>query len=281
MSTNADDVNKTRQLTRQGWESVAVEYAKDRTGIFGRSAVRLLDLLRPPPGSALLDVGTGSGAVALQAAAQVGPDGQVVGTDIATSMLSLATQAAAEQRAANTTFRQMDAEQLNFPDDAFDIVTCALSLFQFPDMKRALAEMRRVLKPGGRLGLSNWGAGYFSPIASRQRDLFREFGIKPLLANPIVFKPAKLEALLQEAGFIAVKLIEETDEVWFESAEEAWAFDLDMGPFPVMLQQQLSAERQKNLARQFTVVLEDLITEQGIGCTFHLLYAIAEKGVAD
>jgi len=279
--TTVNDFAETRRLIRQGWEEVADEYAKDRMGIFERSAGRLLDLLSPAPESALLDIGTGAGAVALQAAACFLPAGLVIGSDIAAAMTSLATRAAVEQRAANAAFCPMDAERLGFPDNSFDAVTCAFSLFQFPDMGRALTEMHRVLKPGGRLGLSNWGPGYFSPVASLQRNLFREFGLRPLLANPIVFKPARLEALLHTAGFTAVELIEETDTVWFESADEVWAFDLDMGPFPVMLRRQLSAGRQKELTRRFVTMLEDLMTEQGIRCTFHLLYALAEKGDVD
>jgi ubiquinone/menaquinone biosynthesis C-methylase UbiE len=276
--TTADDLTEVRRLICQGWEEVAAEYARDRVGIFGRSARRLLDLLRPSPGSALLDVGAGAGVVALQATARIGLAGRVVGSDIATAMMCLAEQAAVAQGATDVAFCSMDAERLGFPDGSFDIVTCAFSLFQFPDMSQALAEMRRVLKPGGRLGLSNWGPGYFSPVASLQRSLFREFGLRALLPNPIAFKPAQLETLLHDAGFTAVKLIEETGEVWFESPEEVWAFNLDMGPFPVMLRQQLSIEQRRELIRQFRAMLEDLTTTQGIGCTFHLLYALAEKG---
>jgi len=277
--TPADDLTEARWLIRQGWEEVAAEYAKDRLGIFERFAGRLLDLLHPSPGSTLLDVGAGSGAVALQAAAWVGSAGRVIGSDIAAAMVSLAGQAA-EQGATGVTFCSMDAERLGFPDASFDTATCAFSLFQFPDMGRALAEMWRVLKPGGRLGLSNWGPGYFSPIASLQRSLFREFGLRALLPNPLVFKPTGLGAMLHEAGFNfkAVELIEETDEVWFESPEEVWAFNLDMGPFPVMLRRQLSAQQRRELVRQFVAMLESLMTERGIGCTFHLLYALAEKG---
>jgi SAM-dependent methyltransferase len=194
------------------------------------------------------------------------------------AMVSLAEQAAAEQGITGATFCQMDAEQLDSPDDSFDAVTCAFSLFQFLDMSRALAEMWRVLKPGGRLGLSNWGPGYFSPVASLQRDLFREFGLRPLLTNPITFQPEALQMLLRKAGFAAVELIEETDEVWFESPEEIWDFNLDMGPFPVMLRQQLSAGQRRELERRFTTMLKDLMTDRGIRCTFHLLYALAEKG---
>lgn len=268
-------MSNARKLIRQGWEEVAENYSKDRLGIFERYARRLLDLLQPPSESKLLDIGTGTGAVAFQAAALVGPAGHVTGVDIAQAMVSLAEQTAVEQDVTNITFRWMDAEQLDFPDASFDSVTCAFSLFQFPDMEQALVEMRRVLKPGGRLGFSNWGPGYFSPVASLQRNLFREFGLRPLLSNPIVFKPNRLQELLLGACFTAVDLIEETDEIWFEKPEQVWAFNMDMGPFQVMLQSQLSTDQRRKLVEQFTTMLEALVTERGIKCTFHPLYALA------
>ena len=206
--------------------------------------------------------------------------GWVIGSDVAAAMLRLG-QMKAVQDTPNVTFCQMDAERLGFTNASFDCVTCAFSLFQFQDMDQALAEMWRVLKPGGRLGLSNWGPGYFTPIASLQRDLFRKFGIKPLLTNPLVFEPIELRDLLTRTDFTAVKIIEETDEVWFETTEEVWAFNLDMGPFPIMLKQQLSTDQQRELTHQFKAMLEHLITERGIKSTFHLIYALAEKGGVD
>jgi ubiquinone/menaquinone biosynthesis C-methylase UbiE len=274
----ANDLTEVRHLIRQGWEGVATEYARDRSGIFERCGSRLLELLRPSPGSKLFDVGCGTGVVALLASAWVGPEGQVAGSDVAMAMVKLARQEAAKQGSTGIALCQMDAEQLGLPTASFDSVTCAFSLFQFPDMERALAEMWRVLKPGGRLALSNWGPGYFSPIASMQRDLFREFGLRPLLTNPIAFKAEQLRALLRETDFAAVELIEETEGVWFENPEAVWAFNLDMGPFPMMLQGQLSVEQQGELERRFTMMLQELMTDQGIACKFHLLYALAEKG---
>ena len=278
MIADHDGATEVRRLIRQGWEEVAAEYAKDRLGIFERYGGRLLELLRPSPGSTLLDVGTGAGAVALQAPAWVGAEGQVTASDVAVAMVELAQRSAAERGVAGVTFCRMDGEQLDFPDDSFDTVTCAFSLFQFPDMNRSLAEMWRVLKPGGRLGLSNWGPGFFSPVAALQRDLFREFGLRALLTNPIALRPDALDGMLHQAGFTAVKLLEESDEVWFEDPAEVWDFNLDMGPFPVMLRQQLTDAQRKELERRFASSLHDLMTDRGIRCTFHLLYALAEKG---
>lgn len=267
---------KIKGLIRQGWEEVASEYAKDRIGIFERSAIRLLELLSPPSNCALIDIGCGTGALALQAKNWIGPRGKVIGSDIAASMVKLGL--ANTQGKNGIAFCQMDAEWMGFVDASFDIVVCAYSLFQFPDMKQALNEMIRIMKPGGKLGLSNWGPGYFSPIALLQRELFREYGIRPLLTNPIVIKPAELKRMLNEAGFASIEMVEETERIWFTSPEQVWEFNMDMGPFPVMLREQLTKVKQRELIDRFKTMMEDLLTERGIKSTFHLLYAVAEKG---
>jgi ubiquinone/menaquinone biosynthesis C-methylase UbiE len=280
ISNTNNDLTSIRQLIHQGWNEVAAEYTKDRLGIFRRYAGRLLDLLRPPIDSKLLDVGCGSGVVALQAKTRLGSNGWVIGSDIAAAMLHQGRTKALHET-SNVTFCQMDAQRLGFANISFDCVTCAFSLFQFQDMVQALAEMWRVLKPGGQLGLSNWGVGYFTPIASLQRELFRKFRIRPLLTNPLVFKPTELHKLLALAGFTMVEIVEESDEIWFISPEEVWAFNMDMGPFPIMLRQQISTDQQRELKHQFMTMLEKLMTKRGIKSTFHLLYAVAKKGVTD
>ena len=271
------DLTEAQRSIRQGWEEVASEYTKDRLGIFERYAERLLDLLHLPSGSRMLDVGCGNGAVTLQATDRVGLEGKITGSDIAEAMLRMG-QVRAEEEKTGVAFCQMDAGWLGFADASFDCVTCAFSLFPFQDMGQALAEMWRVMKPGGRLGLSNWGPGYFTPIASLQRDLFREYGIKPMLVNPIVFKPTELRDLLTRTGYASVELIEEIDEVWFETPDQVWAFNLDMGPFPIMLRRQLSADQQQKLNHHFITMLEDLVSDRGIKSTFHLIYALTRKG---
>lgn len=275
----AENMLEIKRLIRQGWDEVASEYAKDRIGIFERSAIRLLSLLNPPRNGILLDVGCGAGMLALQASDWIGSKGKIIGSDIASAMIRLA-QTNLDKR-GNVAFSQMDAECLGYSSASFDALVCAFSLFQFPDMEGALNEMWRTLKPGGRIGLSNWGRGYFSPIASLQRDLFRSHGIKPLLTNPIVFKPIDLERMLLKAGFKNLQMIEESYDLWFGTPEESWEFNMDMGPFPVMLRQQLSNEQQRELRRQFMTMIENLVTERGIKSTFHVLYAIAERGDLD
>ena len=139
----------TRWLIRQGWEKVAAEYAKNRLGIFGRFAGRLLDLLHPLSGSTLLDVGTG--ATALPAAAWVGSGGWVTGSHIAAAMVPLVAQAAEEHGMTSATFCQMSAAQSCFPGGSFPPwpVPFLLSNFQIPHSRtRDRVRVSSALRPG-------------------------------------------------------------------------------------------------------------------------------------
>ncbi|NIS78889.1 MAG: class I SAM-dependent methyltransferase, partial [Anaerolineales bacterium] len=219
----------------------------------------------------------GSGAIALQAAERVGSEGRVVGSDIAASMLRIARQNAVKRGKTNLTFLEMDAEHLGFSDASFDIVTCGFSLFQFPNMRQALKEMERVVKRGGQIGLSNWGTGYFSPVADMQRKLFQDFGLRPLLTNPITFKHDELQMLLEWAGLTELQLESDEMEVWFKDPQAVWDYNMSMGPFPVMLRRQLTADQSESLHERFIEKVSAIASPQGVRCTFHLLYALARK----
>jgi ubiquinone/menaquinone biosynthesis C-methylase UbiE len=265
-----------RREVRRGWEQTSAQYAIDRPQVFQRFADRLVALLNWSPGQRVLDVGTGTGVIALRAAERVGPHGQVTGVDCAWKMANQACTAA-QGKWRNVSFAQTDAEFLALPNKGFDLVVCAFSLFQFVDMSRALSEMYRVLKPGGQVGLSNWGPEFFTPVASMQRDLFREFGLRPLLTNPITFKHDQMRALMEAARFSEVELIQDHVELWFEKPEEVWDWNAAMGPFPIMLEQQLTPDQQRELERRYVEMLAPLTTSHGIPCTFHPLYTLARK----
>jgi SAM-dependent methyltransferase len=96
--------------------------------------------------------------VTFRAAAAAGPAGSVVGTDISEVMVQSVIQEAAGRAVSNVTAQRMDAEQLTFPGESFDVALCALGLMYVPDPVAALHEMRRVLRPGGRAVAAVWGA---------------------------------------------------------------------------------------------------------------------------
>jgi ubiquinone/menaquinone biosynthesis C-methylase UbiE len=113
---------------------------------------RLLEPARLQPGESVLDVGCGTGTLAIAAKRRVGSTGSVYGIDASPAMIARATKKAKRAR-AEVTFELGLAESLVFPDGRFDVVLSTVMLHHLPRKAReqGVSEMRRVLKPGGRL----------------------------------------------------------------------------------------------------------------------------------
>lgn len=192
---------------------------------FGR---RLVELAQIPAGADVLDVAAGRGAVLLPAAEQVGRHGHVVGIDLSAEMVR---ETAAEIEASglkNATMRQMDAEQLTFPDASFDFVLCGLSIFFFPHLQRALNEFYRVLRPGGRVGVTTFAKDdeafdWYREILRSYSSADSQTDKDQKTATPAVDTPADLEASLSNAGFESIKVVKEGVGFAYENEEELWS----------------------------------------------------------
>ena len=110
---------------------------------------RLIALVAPRPGEAALDLATGTGDLACRLAAAVGGEGRVTGLDFSAGMLAIARQ---RPDAGPITWREGDMLALPIDDASVDVVTVGFGLRNVADLDRALAEIARVLRPGGRFG---------------------------------------------------------------------------------------------------------------------------------
>ncbi|MGA7835617.1 MAG: class I SAM-dependent methyltransferase [Acidimicrobiales bacterium] len=169
----------------------------------------LLDEVGPQSGQAVLDVACGPGTVTRLAAHRVGPSGRVTGCDLSPAMLELARSKVPSDASALIDYLECSADTLGVPDDAFDLVTCQQGLQFFSDRRAALADMRRVLRPGAQLGVAVWcDIEDCPPFAAIAKALGQVLGTEvadAFEAGPWGFgDSASLVQLVEKSGFLDV-----------------------------------------------------------------------------
>lgn len=159
------------------------------------------------PGEVVLDLGSGAGFDCLLAAQRVGPAGRVIGVDMTDAMLERARSNAQKSGLGNVEFRKGEIEALPVEDGAVDVAisNCVLNLV--PDKDRAFREIRRVLKPGGRLAVSDM-AWQVEPPATVRRDIEALVGC---IGHALVLDD--YVARLKRAGFKRVEVEQHPEAV--------------------------------------------------------------------
>jgi ubiquinone/menaquinone biosynthesis C-methylase UbiE len=147
-----------RRVQRYGWDKAVGDYEAGWRDQLEPAQSMLLEMAGLAPGERVLDVACGTGLVSFRAHAAVGPTGSVLGTDISAEMVEAARRRAASEGLENIAFERLDAEEQDIDGEPFTAALCALGLMYFPDPEKALREMRRHLRPGGRAAAVVWGA---------------------------------------------------------------------------------------------------------------------------
>ncbi len=213
---------------RQDWNRVAGGWEKwDRSFDEQMSFLnhRLAADARLRPGLHVLDLGSGTGYPALLDAQTVGPDGSVIGMDLAEQMLEAARRKATRLGLANVTFRTSDVTALPFESASFDAVTSRFCLMFLPEIQKVAAEITRVLRPGGWVAAAVWSSPDKNPSISLSIEAIRNVVELPPPdpAAPGIFRLAKqgeLAGMLQQAGLVDVMEQEFLAEWSYASAEE-------------------------------------------------------------
>ena len=164
----------------------------------------LVEVVPAQQGESVLDVATGPGTVAREAARLVGPYGTVVGADISAAMLAVGRDWPAEPGAASIQYVEAPGTQMPLPDAAFDVAYCQQGLQHMADPDAALREILRLLKPGGRLGVALWKQSPFGLF----RQAVAELGLSADGPQPSEFgrDPEQLTSALRAAGFADIQV---------------------------------------------------------------------------
>ena len=183
-------------------------------GFWQRYGERTVDGLALRHGARVLDVGCGTGASALPAAARVGPSGRVTGVDLAERLLEIARQKAANRDLGNAEFHFGDMERMGYPDRHFDAVICVFAIF---DGQLAITTWGpRVLEPGA--------GAFWSAVKELRPDLYLGF-------NPWdrITEPAAVCSLLAEAGIANADVAAEHGRQDLRSPEDWWTIVVGSG----------------------------------------------------
>jgi ubiquinone/menaquinone biosynthesis C-methylase UbiE len=185
----------------------------------------LIGELAPQPGQTILELAAGPGDLGFGAAELVGGEGRLISTDFSPVMVDVARRRSAELGLLNVEHRVMDAERIELENDSVDGVLCRFGFMLMPDASKALAETRRVLRPGGRLALAVWREAERNPWLSIVGRMLVERGLvpRPVPGAPGIFALAdeeRLRALLEGAGFQVLSMEDVPLRFVYEGLEE-------------------------------------------------------------
>ncbi len=205
-------MDSEKELNRQQFGAHAEDYVRSQDHAQGTSLKRLVELTKPQPDWVVLDVSTGGGHTALAFAPLVQ---RVIATDLSPEMLAAAEKYARERGAANIEYRQADTESLPFGDGEFDLVTNRIALHHYPDARKAIAEMARVVKPGGLVA-------FVDNIVPPDKQIGGYINAFEKLHDPShhwCYPQVRLEAYFSDAGLTILH----TDTIKKDRDLDAWA----------------------------------------------------------
>lgn len=277
MSTS---LSENKQWVLNTFNTIAGDYDNAALRFFPITADTLIHLLKPKPGSKLLDVAAGTGVVTQAAAQAIGPSGRVMAIDLSPTMLQKAEANVNKLGLTNVDFFEMDIESLDFKSDYFDFVTCSFGLFFLDDMSKGLEQWFRVCKPGGQVIYTTFGPEALKPVMPIFNEMCKEFGLAPKdeVRHPPVERlkdpKANLE-LVEKAGFINGKVETRTINYYLANDREWWDMIWNSGARGVFLN--TDTKTVERFRQAYVETLKSHADENGIRLTIEVHFVSAQK----
>ena len=228
------DADELRADQQTRWKLAAAGWARRASELRETSmplSEWMVDQLALAPGQTVLELAAGPGDTGFLAASRIAP-GKLISSDMTEAMLELARSRAREQRIENVEFKQLSLEWIDLSAASVDAILCRWGVMLVLDPAAAASEMRRVLRPGGRLAVAVWDAPERNPWATIPGRALIELGLAepPDPNSPGMFSldsHDKLRGLLESAGFLDV-LVHEVDlDRSYSGADEFLSETLD------------------------------------------------------
>jgi ubiquinone/menaquinone biosynthesis C-methylase UbiE len=279
------DPVKYKNTTHDQWQSAAEAWYRWSPTLnqwLGKATEKMLEMAGISSGSRVLDIAAGAGEQSITAAKKVGPTGYVLATDISANILDYAKQMAGQEGLSNLDTKLMDGENLELDNEQFDAVISRVGLIYFPDQQKALKEMLRVLKPGGKIAAIVYSTPdknkFFSVPVSIIRN--RAKLPPPLPGQPGPFSlgaAGVIEKAFSDAGFknVGSQLVD--SPLLLSSAKECVRFEKEsFGALHQMLGNLREQER-ASVWDEIEKELQAFETEDGFSGPCEMVVAAGEK----
>lgn len=230
--------------SRQGWDTAAAGWERNADLVFRTSrpiSEWLVDRLAPQPGEIFLELAAGPGDTGFEIAKRIAPDGKLISTDLAPLMVEAAKRRAATKGVTNAEFREMNAQEIDLPDDSVDGVVHRFGPMLLPDPAASIRGVRRVLRDGGRYAAAVWSTMDDNPVFALMGRALVEHGVMPPPPAPddgtgpggmaSLADHAKVRSILHDAGFTDIAIENVVGAMDYESFDELWALPSELaGP---------------------------------------------------
>ncbi len=279
------DPIKYKNTTRDQWQSAAEAWYRWSPTLnqwLGKATETMLDMAGISSGHRVLDVAAGAGEQSITTAKKVGVTGYVLATDISSNILDFAKQMAKEEGLNNIETQVMDGENLTVPDSTFDAVISRVGLIYFPDQQRALKEMLRVLKSGGKVAAIVYSTPEKNKFFSVPVSIIRN---RAKLPPPLPGQPGPfslgavgvIEKAFLQAGFINVKSVLVNSPLELPLAKDCVQFEREsFGALHQMLSG-LSDSDSQTVWNEIEQELKQFETEKGFIGPCEMIVAVGEK----
>ena len=242
----------------------------------------MLEMADTSSGHHVLDIATGAGEQSITAAKRVGTNGYVLATDISSNILGYAKQMAQQAGVNNLETKVMDGENLTLEDETFDAVISRVGLIYFPDQQKALKEMLRVLKPGGKAAAIVYSTPEKNKFFSVPVSIIRN---RAKLAPPLAGQPGPfslgaegvIEKAFSQAGFKNVRAELVDSPLLLQSAKECVQFEKESFGALHQMMSSLSDLEKKSVWVEIETALQQFETENGFAGPCQMLVAAGEK----